>query len=227
LRNIQAQFGGAYDDEDAVIFTLASGTQVTAPMLNCGGFDLQVVEWEGVTVERGEVPGGMAAMTTSAVVSLPQAMRPVVALQAQTSRDVAVNICNLMVRARMRSASELEVTRSAGDPGCATEPIERIAYERIDFGNRAMVHQASATFTPGTTEVVVPLPMPFDPQRSFLWASNHSTMGQGGGESRVAITSQVSASAFELTFDNALNVRVLRRRPFEQAIVTFYAVQIE
>ncbi len=229
LRTLGTNTGGFYDDEDGVPFFLASPTTVSAPAMNsCGGFDLQVVEWDGLSVARGTLDGGLAAgVVSQSILGLPPAStNRAVLVQAALDVDLMANTCALQVRGSLPGPSELALRRAMGDAGCA-DLLPRVVWERLDFGTRATAREVTVTFGPGVVLVDTPITA-VDPARTFLMSSNQSTMGQGMGETNYAPFTKIAEAAFG--FDLTSNGTVLttrRGRSSGSAVVTVYVVQVE
>lgn len=229
LRTLGTNAAGFYDDEDGVPFFLANATTVVAPALNsCGGFDLQVVEWDGLSVTRGTLDGGLAAgVVSQTVLGLPPAStNRAVLVQAALDVDLMANTCALQVRGSLPGPSELALRRAMGDAGCA-DLLPRVVWERLDFGTRATVRELTITFGPGVLLVDTPITA-VDPARTFVMSSNQTTMGQGMGETNYAPFTKIAEAAFG--FDLTSNGTVLttrRGRSSGSAVVTVYVVQVE
>lgn len=230
LRTLGTNAAGFYDDEDGVPFFLANATTVVAPALNsCGGFDLQVVEWDGLSVTRGTLDGGLAAgVVSQTVLGLPPAStNRAVLVQAALDVDLMANTCALQVRGSLPGPSELGLRRAMGDAGCGADLLPRVVWERLDFGTRATVRELTITFGPGVLLVDTPITA-VDPARTFVMSSNQTTMGQGMGETNYAPFTKIAEAAFG--FDLTSNGTVLttrRGRSSGSAVVTVYVVQVE
>ncbi|MDP3231173.1 MAG: hypothetical protein Q8N26_00255 [Myxococcales bacterium] len=230
LRTLGTTTGGFYDDEDGTPFFLANATTVSAPAQNsCGGFDLQVVEWDGLSVTRGTLDGGLAAgVVSQSVLGLPPAStNRAVLVQAALDTDLMANTCALQVRGSLPGPSELALRRAMGDAGCGANLLPRVVWERLDFGTRATAREVTVTFGPGVQLVDTPITA-VDPGRTFLLSSNQTTMGQGMGETDYAPFTKIAEAAFG--FDLTSNGTVLttrRGRSSGSAVVTVYVVQVE
>jgi hypothetical protein len=219
-----------FDNEDAPIYVLDGGTRVSVvPYMtprNCLGVDLQVIEWSGTRVERGFV--GMPMGSGSARVSgLPATQQAIVRVQGAALEDGTYPTCSLLVRAELPSATEIALGRGLGSTACFAAELEAIAFERIDFGRLATVQQVNAFLGAGQARTFVNLNVNVDPGRTFIWASGHSVMGQGGGETTEANVSLVSEAALALELKTQTQVEISRGRSGSGASVTFYVVQVE
>jgi hypothetical protein len=228
VRTLSATPTGFYDDEDALPFTLTSPTTVQAPATMCGGYDVQVAEWGGVTVTRGTVDGGfVAGAATTGLLGLPPAgPNRVVLVQAGLDMDGMANTCSLQARGAMPGPSELTFSRALGDAGCAVNALPRLTWERIDFGPRATVQERTVLLGPGTFQADTVITA-VDPSRTFLLSSNQSTMGQGMGETDYQPFNKPAEAAFGFELPTSTTLRVLRGRASTSARVTVYVVQVE
>jgi hypothetical protein len=228
LRTLNTTSGGFYDDEDATPFVLASATTVVAPPTSCGGYDVQVVEWGGATVTRGILDGGLpAGVASGALLGLSAAGgNRVVLVQAGMDMDGMANTCSLQLRATTPGPSELAFSRALGDGGCAVNPLPRIAWERIDFGTRATV-QERTLLLPAGVALAEAMITAIDPNRTFVFSSNQSTMGQGMGETDSLPFNKPVEAAFAFDFPTPTTLRAVRGRSTGAARVTVYVVQVE
>jgi hypothetical protein len=227
VRTLNTIPGGIFDDEDAMPFALANGTTVVAPPLSCGGYDVQVVEWGGVTVTRGTLDAGLAGgVATTSLMGLPPAgLNRVVLVQASgTSQNE--NSCANFARATLPGPSELALSRALGDGGCASAPLPLITWERIDFGSRATVQERTVTLPAGATQADTIITA-VDQGRTFILSSNQSSMGQGMGETAYAPMNKPAEAAFGFELPTPTTLRVLRGRAGGSARVTVYVVQVE
>lgn len=230
LRTLNTNTGGFYDDEDGLPFFLADATTVSAPATNsCGGFDLQVVEWDGLSVTRGTLDGGLAAgVVSQSILGLPPASsNRAVLVQAALDMDLMASTCSLQVRGSMPGPSEISLRRAMGDAGCGSDLLPRVVWERLDFGTRATVREVTVPFGPGVPLVDTPITA-VEPSRTFLLSSNQTTMGQGMGETDYEPFTKIAEAAFG--FDLTSNGTVLstrRGRSSGSAVVTVYVVQVE
>lgn len=231
LRSI-ANASANYDDEDAPTFTLTSPTNVALSQAGCDGFDLQTVEWTGLTVARGELDGGMGSGVGFASVTVLPSPSLQHALLSQSGTNIATMLgtCSMMARGYTQpGTSDVRFSRGLGDGGCATDTADYVAYERLDFGPLATVQERTLTFLPGQT-TQSPTFLSVDTTRTFVIASNQSAMGQGMGETDMPITSLPAEAAFSLELPatpTATTMTVRRARSLSTARVTIYIVQVE
>jgi hypothetical protein len=113
-----------------------------------------------------------------------------------------------------------------GDAGCAVAPLPLVTWERLDFGSRATVQERTLTLGPGVTLAETTI-LAIDPNRTFVFSSNQSTMGQGMGETDYQPMSKPAEAAFGFEFPTPTTLRVVRGRAGGSARVTVYVVQVE
>ena len=227
---------GDIDDDDVNAVRLISPTVVEidhgiSTTLCAGGtIDIQALEVAGTTVTRGVEDGGLAVGATSLTISgLPPVSANTAVLSSHTVPNTNLGICNVLVRSEMPTQSSLQFSRGSGfDGGCVVEPVFRIAWERVDFGNRARVQTRTVSLGPGVfTEPVTILPV--DPTRSVVFASSGVAAGQSAGESSHSSTNNKSLSEgnarFELT--TSTNVNVIRQRSLGTGTFTFFVVEFD
>lgn len=216
-----------FDDEDTFVAQLTGPTTVSVSPTTCEGYDLQVVQWDGLTVDRGFVDGGMPLGALSAsVTALPAAgSNRAVLAQPHTTVDGARPLCSTLVRPSMPSASSLSFSRAAGDAGCPLNALEQVHYERIDFGSKASVREYSATFAPGVTSRTVTI-TPIDTTRTVVFSASQISGGQGAGESDFDGPAGASEGLFQLVLTNSSTVTVTRAEASSAAGVTFYVAQL-
>jgi hypothetical protein len=219
----------AFDDEDAAIATLTGPNTVTIAPTACEGYDVQVVDWAGITVTRGTVAGGVPMGATSAsVTGLPAASNNrAMLIQPGIGSTSSRPVCSSMVRATTPSPSSIAFTRAAGSTsaGCHNTAPEALAWERIDFGNKATVREYTANFVGGDTSTTVTI-SPVDTSRTLVFASSQMAGGQGAGETDHSGTSRFTEAAFQLVLTDATTVTVTRAEDTSAAIVTFYVAEL-
>jgi len=229
---VRAKSGSSanFDDEDTAVFTLVDGGALGSQM-NCGSLYLQAVEWRGVRVARGALSEGMDAGTTSVRIPLLPPATPNRALLVQSGTEVdAANVrtCSLLVRGLLPSPSEVEFRRAMNTSSCATTTAHDVSFERIDFDDRAVVQELTATLPQGMAMTSVALSPPVDPTRSIVFASGQQDFGQAGGETSETGFSNPHVAGFILELNAAgTQVSVRRGRTSAAANVTFYVVQAE
>jgi hypothetical protein len=216
-----------FDDEDAAIAALLDPVTVSLTPTTCGGSDVQVADWSGLTVTRGMVDGGMPTGVASLTVSgLPAAStNRALLLQPGTTLNGARPVCSTMVRGAMPTPSSIVLTRSVGDGGCPVTPLESVLYERIDFGNRGVAREYTATFAPGTTSRALAI-TPVDTTRTLVFASSQIAGGQGAGETDHDGVSLFTEAAFQLVLTNSSTVTATRQASTSTALVTFYVAEL-
>ncbi|MER2563149.1 MAG: hypothetical protein ABTQ32_20645, partial [Myxococcaceae bacterium] len=218
-----------YDDEDATVFSLTSPTSVTLSNTACSGYDLQVVEWQGLTVTRGACDGGFRPGVTELVSSglAPASLQRAVLTQATAAVNGDVNTCAMLARgAPLTSPSEVRMARAYLDGGCAGQALGVAEFERLDFGTLATVQERTLTLTPGQLSASATVTS-VDLSRTFVFSSAQSAFGQGMGETNVPDGGAPLEAAFTFDFASPTSVTARRTRGAGSATVTFYVVQVE
>ncbi len=228
--------GSTFDQDDAVAATLATPLSVTLSSNACEGYDVQAVQWDGVSVARGQlfptaIPIG--AFSSSVLVPLPSS--PSTLVLSQPSNDLMAPAgppCVVLGRAEVFSPNELRFFRGATRSNCVSAALPRIAWERIDFGSRARVWSHTVTMTTNTEVFSIPI-IAVDPTRSFVITSSQQLGGQGSGESTGINSTESTDSAVQTRLIVGANpviantVEVVRQASTSTAIVTLYVVQID
>ncbi|MDP1826485.1 MAG: hypothetical protein Q8L48_24665 [Archangium sp.] len=216
-----------FDDEDAVVATLTSPTTVSLFPTSCQGYDVQVVDWNGITVARGVTDGGIVAGVDSLSVSglAAAGLNRAVLLQPGIGSTSTRPVCSTMVRGALPSGSSIALTRSAADAGCPNNALESLAWERIDFGNKAVVREYTRTLAPGVPSVAVTI-TPVDTTRTLVFASSQIAGGQGAGETDHDGFSRFTESAFQLVLTNSTTVTATRAETTSAAVITFYVAEL-
>lgn len=218
-----------FDDEDATVFSLTSPTTVALSTTGCGGYDLQVVEWQGLSVVRGAIDGGFAAGVTSISRSglAPAGLQRAQLTQASTVGNGAVNTCSFLARGTpLVSPSEVQLTRALGDAGCANTPLTIAEFERLDFGSLATVQERTISLSSGNLTGSSAITA-IDPSRTFVFASSQSAFGQGTGETNVPDGGAPFEAAFTFDLPTPTSVTARRGNAGGAATVTLYVVQVE
>lgn len=220
-----------FDDEDTNVLTLTGPTTVTASRTLCEGVDVQAVEWDGVTVTRGDVDGGLApgvARASLLGLSPPASPQRAVLVQAGTLINGMPPMCGMVGRAWLPGPGEVAFSRAMADGGCSTNLLDRVEYERIDFGTRATVQERSLVFNPGVSSMVSTITA-VDSTRTFVFASNQSAFGQSLGETSypLAVPANVQEAIFSFELTTPTTVTVRRLLSASSAALTFYVVQVE
>ncbi|MBM4779474.1 MAG: hypothetical protein GQE15_17340 [Archangiaceae bacterium] len=218
-----------YDDEDATVFSLTSPTSVTLSNTACAGYELQAVEWQGLTVTRGAFDGGFGPAVTDLVSSglPPASTQRALLTQATTAVNGDINTCAMMARgAPLVSPSEVRMARAYLDAGCAAMPLGVAEYERLDFGTLATVQERTLSLTPGQLSASSMITA-VDLSRTFVFSSAQSSFGQGMGETNVPDSGVPLEAAFTFDFSGSTAITVRRTNGAGAATITFYVVQVE
>ncbi|MFT3712939.1 MAG: hypothetical protein QM817_35250 [Archangium sp.] len=216
-----------FDDDDTLSAELISTTQVGLSPNACTGADVQLLFWDGLTVTRGRVDGGMPLGVNSVTVSgLPAVGTNTALLVApSTTLDGQRQMCSAMIRASSPSTTSLTFTRGQGDAGCVLTAMENLFWERIDFGSRAVVRQFTTTFSPGEFRRNVTI-TPVDTTRSVVFSSAQLVGGQGTGESDEGGPSNWLEGGFQTVLTATNNVQVIRTSANSTASITFYVAEL-
>ncbi|MFZ5444267.1 MAG: hypothetical protein ACOZQL_29995, partial [Myxococcota bacterium] len=220
-----ASSSNTFDDDDTPVVELVSGTQLALSNTACSGLDVQVVQWDGVTVARSSVDGGLPDAGLSFTVGAPPAGLNRMALVQPGVISTDRPVCGLMLRGSTSSPAAIALTRGAGDAGCPLQPVEFVLSERIDFGSKASVREYSATFAPGVATRDVSI-APVDVTRTVVLASTQMAGGQGTGETDTASNARFTESAFHLVLTNSTTVSARRAETTSTAAVTFYVLEL-
>lgn len=213
-----------FDDEDMAVAALTAPNMVTLTPAACGGHDVQVVEWEGVTVTRGvaNVPAGMATVTVSGL-SAASGERALL-MQPGTAFNSSRVICSSTVRGAMPTATSIVLTR-AGDAVCVGLEMENVLYERLDFGRKAVVREYTASFNAGDFSSLVTI-NPVDASRALVFSGSQLAGGQGAGETNHIGTVRFTEALFRTVLTNATTVTVTRDDASASASITFYVAEL-
>lgn len=215
-----------YDDDDSPLVRQVAADVVTVAPFGGLCVHAQLVELDGVTVDRGIVDGGAAGFSTM-ITGLPAA-GPNTALLTQTlTPDAVSDVCSVMVRGAIASATSLSFSRALGraDAGCPLTPMPAVFFERVDFGSRGTVQQLDAVLEAGAASVTVGI-RPVDVSRALVFATSQTVAGQGAGEtSTLGPRLYTSATAiFNLT--GSTTVSVQRGETTGAAGFTFSVVEL-
>ncbi|MBX7102164.1 MAG: hypothetical protein K1X89_30895, partial [Myxococcaceae bacterium] len=183
---------GSLDDDEFVIGRITSPTTYLQAIGNaasgCGATPLrafQVVELDGTSVVRGVLDAGLPPGTNVVqVTGLPAASTNAAVLVQTRVADAVLQDCSMALRGTLPSTTSLTISRgnASNDGGCALEQLEQLAWERIDFQQRARVQAITVSLSAGTTQQSTAI-SPVDPTRTVVFAAGMPGSGQSGGES--------------------------------------------
>lgn len=224
--------GTAFGGNDVAMYTLTAPNQVTNTS-GCGGAEVNVAQWTGVTVTRVSVDGGIPMGVSSVTVEgLPATASSNVVVVAQaTAPNMWGNStsCEYFVRGQLASPTSVQLTRGAGGTMCASQALQA-HFERIDFGSRATVQTKNTLVARGTASVDVPI-TPVDATRTFVFTSSQSAGGQGATEhDGTPYSAGLLATELVANPDGGYQsdvVTVRRGSTAGNAQVTFFVVQVE
>lgn len=219
---------GTFDDEETPVVELSSPTLVSVSPATCNSIEIQVIEWDGVTVERQAFDGGLPdGGLTRTVNMLPNGgtSRAVIS-QSGTTEDSNRQVCGTLVRASVQNPTQVDFSRAVGDGGCVAPELERLYFERIAFGNKAKVDEYTTTLVPGRASIPVSLNAPVDMSRTIVFASSQSAGGQGSGETDEGSTGNAGTGSARFVLLNATTVQVTRADSSSTAVFTFYVAEL-
>ncbi|MDP3500695.1 MAG: hypothetical protein Q8S33_10195 [Myxococcales bacterium] len=214
-----------YDDDDGpLVLQVAADVLTVAPF---GGLCVhaQLVEFDGVTVDRGVVDGGATGFSAT-LTGLPAA-GPNTALLTQTlTPDAVSDVCSVMVRGAIASPTSLSFSRVLGraDAGCPLTPMPAVFFERVDFGARGTVQQLDAALEEGRASVTVGI-RPIDVSRTLVFATSQTVAGQGAGETSTLGPRLYTAATAIFNLTGSTTVSVQRGETTGAAAFTFSVVE--
>lgn len=223
--------GYGLDDEETAWTWLDSGMQVSLNMPAgnpCVAAELQLVQIPGISVVRGELDGSAlgAGETSFTLSGLPDAgPNRVVLVQPSTSATTEnVSFCNVFVRAEVPTGNTMTLSRGIENSACAWRAVDHIAWQRIDFGNKAKVDAYTVQMDAGVTVMPVTVNA-VDPTRSFVFTGTELGFGQNGGESDSTFFASGGEVNANFGMDGGTQVMVQRGSANSTARYTFYVVQ--
>jgi hypothetical protein len=227
--------GGSVDDDDLVVARLLSPTQLEVDfgppgMGTCAGsageFDVQVVDFAGLSVSRGLLGAGLPVGASLATVSGLPGTSLNTALLVQPRADNTPRLCTELVRGELTSPTSLRFSRGAGeDAGCTIDVVWALEWQRLDFGARANVQQKIVGIPAGQPSANVTITA-VDPSRTVVFTSSMPN-GQGGGETNFTGTIYASEGMARVELTSPTTVQVIRQRSGGGAVFTVYAVELE
>lgn len=210
------------DSARASISPLGLSTAVALTPATCGGHDVQVIDWEGVTVTRGVVAGSL--FTGNQLELTVPAGSANSALLIQPVAATGSNLCRTMVRGSIGGPTSLVFNRGAGAASC-TGALSELLYERIDFGAKALVKEYTTTLAAGEIGRGLPI-TPVDSSRTLLFASSQMAGGQGAGETDNAGKLALTEGLFRTELTDGATVTISRASSNSAAAITFYVVEL-
>lgn len=227
------------DDDDLSAMRLISPTQIelahgdNGGSCNGGAYEIQVAELAGLTAIRGVEDAGMPVGSYSlAFTGLPAASLNAALLTSHSTTDNMDPTCSNMVRGDLTTPTSVTFTRGGGltDGGCATTPIYKPTWERLDFGTRATVQTKVVTLPPATSTLPVPI-SPVDTTRTIVFSSSQAAAGQAAGESNYNNgpngNNYPSEQIARFELASSTSVNVIRQRANGTATFTFYVVELD
>jgi hypothetical protein len=225
--------GTNYDAADLSSAVLSDGGVVINPNSQpCSDYEYQVATLPGISVLRGELTSALpAGSRTKSVNGLPIASANAVLLHAArvtSSIPNSASMCHLFVRGDMPTTTSLGFSRGADalQGLCEFYPVDRVAWERVDFGTRANVQQ----FTVGTGSIRVNRAISaVDPTRTLVFAGGQQAGGTATGETSQDDPGSDNIGPATARFDllSATSVDVIRGRAQNTGVFTLYVVELE
>jgi hypothetical protein len=224
--------GTDIDETQLVVARLISPTQVQVdfgvPLEPCSTshYDLQLVDFEGVSVTRGVVDAGLPPGVASALVAGLPAVGPNTVLMVQPRAAPNAPLCTEMVRGDMPSPTSISFTRGAGDAfDCVLSPVLQLEWQRLDFGPRATVQTRQVSIPAGMFNGSATISA-VDMSRTFVLTSEMAN-GNGGGETNF-VGGYWGGEAFaRVQLTSPTTVSFSRPRSQSLALFTLYVVQLE
>jgi hypothetical protein len=227
--------GGAIDDDDLVVARLLSATQLEVDFGppaggtcagSAGDYDIQVVDFSGLSVTHGQLDAGLATGTAAVNVNNLPAASTNTALVVQPRADNTARLCTELVRGELRSPTSLRFTRGASDDvNCTVDPVWAIEWQRLDFGSRGNVQAMVVNVPAGQLSASATVTL-VDMSRAFVFASGMPN-GQGGGETNFSGGYFGSEGMARVELMSPTTVQVARQRSMGDAIFTVYVVELE
>jgi hypothetical protein len=201
---------------------------VTSSSTQCDAYDLQVVEWDGLSVTRSSpnLDGGLLpGVVTASALGLPPASSQRAVLAQATTLNAVYPTCSVCSRAALPGPTEVAVNRAMSSASCPSGPLF-FTWERLDFGALATVQERTISILPGAVSSFATVTA-VDPTRTFVFASTQSAYGQAMGESGHAVASVPQEATFLLDLSSPTSVTYSRTSASSAASLTFYVVQLE
>jgi hypothetical protein len=216
-----------FDDEETPVVRLDSPTLVSVAPATCNSLEVQVVEWDGIDVERRAFDGGLDDGGLSRTVMLPGAGNGTRALLSQSgsTQDSMRSVCASLVRGALPAPNQVELTRAAGDAGCNAQAVDYLYFERLNFNNKARADEYTVTLAPGQASRPVSI-SPVDMSRTVVFASSQTAGGQGAGETDDGSQPNDAEGVARFVLQNATTVQVTRAESTSTAVFTFYVVEL-
>jgi hypothetical protein len=228
-----AGVGANYDGDDLSTAVLTDGGVVIDPNAQpCSDYEYQVVTLPGTSVLRGELTSAFAVGSrTQSVNGLPMASANAVLLHGARVTSTIPNtlsMCHLFVRGDMPTTTSLRFSRGADAlPGlCEFYPLDRVTWERVDFGTHANVqHFTVSTGGNRINQAIAAV----DPTRALVFAGGQQAGGTATGETSLNDTGGDNIGSATARFEllASTSVDVTRGRSQATGAFTFYVVELE
>jgi hypothetical protein len=228
----------SYDDEEMTVAFLTGPTTVevasgaVGATGTCSGYEIEVAELSGLSVDRGGLDAGLGAQQYSTTFTgLPATSANTAVLSGARPRDsdpATEHVCSLLVRSDNPTPTSLTFSRSGGiDAGfCGDSVLSSLPWQRLDFGARARVQRFVRTVTGTSLTVTI---APVDTTRTLVFASGQQGSGAGTGETNYngGLGSRVGIGSARFVLTNSTTVTITRGDGSGDGIFTFYVVEID
>jgi hypothetical protein len=218
------------NDFRAIRLTNSTNVEIVFSSGSCGVVEqaLQVVEYSGASVTRG-LTGAMAASSTTLSVSSLSSVntsKTMLIYSYRTAASANPDMCEDMIRGEITTATSLTFSRGDGAAGCATQAIDAIAWERIEFTDGSTVQQVTATMSSGTGTANVSINA-VDTSKTIVFAGGQWTNGQAIGEGSFQTDDTIGTMTGRHALISSTNLQVTRDNTGGTARWTSYVVQFD
>ncbi|MEK6606840.1 MAG: putative metal-binding motif-containing protein, partial [Myxococcota bacterium] len=215
------------DDFRTTRLTSVSNVEIQFASGGCGADQtaLQVVQWSGASVTRGLAGPVPAGTTAYAVPSLaPVDESRTILLYSYRSNAGGTDMCERMLRGEISGPTSIAFSRGNGAAGCASEAIDAVAWERVEFPVGTFVQEVAATMAAGEYLASVAI-APVDPLRTIVLSGGQWTSGQSIGEGSYGANDVIGAMIGVHALTAATTLSVVRGSSAGTARFTSYVVE--
>ncbi|MHB8877637.1 MAG: hypothetical protein ACYC8T_28430, partial [Myxococcaceae bacterium] len=181
-----------FDDFRVVRLTAPGTVEIQAACSTTARHSIQVAELAGANVTRALFAPGLAADAGVVAYGADAGLTPVdltrtALLYSYRGTQPVINIgmCGRMLRGELSGPSSVRFSRAAGLSGCRSDPIDAIAFERVEFPPGTRVQQLTSTLAPGVLTLDQPIAA-VELSRAFAFTGGQGLSGQGMGEGSYA-----------------------------------------
>ncbi|MGQ0507094.1 MAG: hypothetical protein ACT4TC_17440, partial [Myxococcaceae bacterium] len=222
---------GGGDDNAGVTYATArlrnstsvrfSTTEGVAGPADCKA-SVQVVSMTGINVLRNESDAMVDSTFLEDQLATANSGTTALFFTLRSNAGVA-SACERSVRGDLNSTTSVRFTRT----NCAASDVESLAWERINFNDRAQVQQrTSATLSAGADTVDVAINA-VDLTRTLVFAANQTLSGAGGGEGSLNNADVAGDAIGAHRLESATLLRIKRESTRGTARWTSFAVQLQ